>query len=311
MKKGIFSNKVSVILLALLVSMLWGTLFPMIKIGYSAFGIDTSNVASIILFAGLRFFISGIILLFIIGIPKKSFPFPEKKSFKAIFIVSMFTVVLHYILTYTGLSIIESSKSSVLKQIGFLVLPCLVFLFRKDDRFSIRKVIAAILGFMATIVISIDGFAFAFGLGEFLIIAASFSSAIGQVSAKHFYDKFSPSYIVAWGQLFGGAVMLGLGLVLGGRFGKIDITSIAVLAYICAASIISNLVWNTLIKYNDMSNLAILKSADPLFASIFSSILLHENIFKINYLLALIIISVAIALSNVNIKKMLERKKLK
>ena len=44
----------------------------------------------------------------------------------------------------------------------------------------------------------------------------------------------------------------------------ISLQSIAVLGYICFASITANLLWNTLIKYNDMSKLAVLKSMDPL-----------------------------------------------
>ena len=298
LKNKLFTNKISVVALALLVSLLWGSLFPMIKIGYRAFSIDTANVASIIMFAGLRFLVSGILLVAALGVQKKGFPAPEKGSFQAIFVVSMLTVVLHYIFTYTGLSLADSSKSSVLKQVGFLILPCLIFLVRKDDKFSLRKVIAAILGFIAVISINLDGMSLAFGMGEILIIAASFTSAIGQVSAKGYYNRFSPSYIVAWGQLFGGALMFAGGLIFGGKFGAINGASLAVLAYICAASIAANLIWNTLIKYNNISTLAVLKSADPLFASIFSGLLLGENILNLQFLFALLLICFAIVLSN-------------
>ena len=40
MKSNIFSNKIMTVLLAAIVSILWGTLFPMIKIGYRVFAID-------------------------------------------------------------------------------------------------------------------------------------------------------------------------------------------------------------------------------------------------------------------------------
>ena len=63
MKSNIFSNKVTAVLLAVIVSILWGTLFPMIKIGYKVFEIDNTEVASILLFAGVRFLISGLILV--------------------------------------------------------------------------------------------------------------------------------------------------------------------------------------------------------------------------------------------------------
>ncbi len=298
MKRNIFSNKITAVILAMIVSILWGTLFPTIKIGYRAFGIDNTRVASILLFAGMRFLISGIILVSADSIKKKRLCLPDKGQFLSVFIVSMLTVVVHYALTYTGLSLAESSKSSVLKQIAFLVVPGIAFLFRKEDHFSLRKVFAAVLGFAAVIAVNLEDTSFVIGVGEILIILASFSSMFGQMISKNVYDKHDPAYIVAHSQLFGGIVLVAAGVLFGGRIGTVTPQSIAVLGYICFASITANLLWNTLIKYNDMSKLAVLKSMDPLFASLFSALLLGENVWKPTYLLAVACIVLAIAVSN-------------
>ena len=298
MKKSIFSNKFTAVLVAMVVSMLWGTLFPTIKIGYRVFGIDSTQVAAILLFAGVRFLISGVILVGADSVRRKGVCLPTRKQFGSIFAVSMLTVVLHYAFTYSGLSLAESSKSSVLKQIAFLVVPAIVCFFRKDDRFSMRKLFAAMLGFMAVLAVSMDGTSFRLGAGEILIILASFSSMFGNLVSKNVYDKEDPVYIVAYGQLFGGIVLVAVGLLFGGRIGHISWESIGVLAYICAASITANLLWNTLIKYNDMSRLAVLKSMDPLFASLFSALLLRENIWKITYLVAVALVICAVLVSN-------------
>jgi len=106
------------------------------------------------------------------------------------------------------------------------------------------------------------------------------------------------AFNMPFGEFFGGALMFAGGLIFGGKFGATDGASLAVLAYICAASIAANLIWNTLIKYNNISTLAVLKSADPLFASIFSGLLLGENILNRQFLFALILICSAIVLSN-------------
>lgn len=298
MKSNIFSNKVTAVLLAAVVSMLWGTLFPMIKIGYKTFEIDNTEVASILLFAGVRFLISGIILVAMCSTKNKKLEFPKGKKLYSVLIVSMLTVVVHYALTYTGLSLADSSKSSVLKQIAFLIVPCISFLFRKDDKFSFYKVFAAILGFSSVIIINLEGMNLVFGMGEILIILASFSSMLGQMASKNIYDKYKPTYIVAYAQLSGGIILVISGLIFGGSIGKISLQSIAVLGYICFASITANLLWNTLIKYNDMSKLAVLKSMDPLFASLFSALLLGENILKPTYLAATVLIVTAIYVSN-------------
>ena len=298
MKSNIFSNKIMTVLLAAIVSILWGTLFPMIKIGYRVFAIDNSQVASILLFAGVRFLISGIILVAMCSTKNRKLELPTGNKLFSVFIVSMLTVVLHYAFTYLGLSLADSSKSSLLKQIGFLIVPCIAFLFRKDDKFSVHKIFAALLGFSSVIIINLQGMNFIFGLGEILIILASFCSMFGQMASKNVYDKYEPTYIVAYAQLMGGLILVIAGLLSGGSIGMISFESIGVLGYICAASITANILWNTLIKYNAMSKLAVLKSMDPLFASLFSALLLGENILKPTFLAATLLIIVAIYISN-------------
>jgi drug/metabolite transporter (DMT)-like permease len=307
MKNNIFSNKIAVVIWAAVVSMFWGTLFPMIKIGYRAFAIDNSQVASILLFAGVRFLISGIILVFVYSVKNKKLEVPSGNKLVAVLSVSMLTVVLHYAFTYLGLSLADSSKSSLLKQIGFLIVPCIAFLFRKDDKFSIRKMVAALLGFSSVIIINLQGMNLIFGLGEALIILASFSSMFGQMVSKNVYDKYKPTYIVAYAQLFGGIILVAAGLMFGGSIGRITLESIGVLAYICTASITANILWNTLIKYNKMSKLAVLKSMDPLFASLFSALLLGENILKPTYLVATVLTVSAIYVSNKTFKNKSEK----
>ena len=303
MKTNIFSNKVTAVILAVVVSILWGTLFPAIKIGYEAFEIDSTEVASILLFAGIRFFFSGLLLVGAESVRKRKLDLPNKDQFISICIVSLLTVVLHYAFTYIGLSLAESSKSSVLKQIAFLIVPAIAFLFRKEDRCSPKKILAAVLGFLAVLAVNIEGLDLVFGAGEWLIILASFCSMIGQMVSKNVYDKHEPTHIVAYSQLFGGASLLISGFLFGGGLGKINLQSIGVLTYICLASIIANLLWNTMIKYNDMSRLAVLKSMDPIFASLFSALLLGENILRPTYLAAIALIILAITINNYKRKK--------
>ena len=49
--------------LALLCCFLWGSAFPMVKIGYEMFSISESDTASQILFAGIRFALAGALVI--------------------------------------------------------------------------------------------------------------------------------------------------------------------------------------------------------------------------------------------------------
>ena len=77
-----------------------------------------------------------------------------------------------------------------------------------------------------------------------------------------------------------------------------DLRSTAVFTYICLSSIAGYCLWNYVLKSNSVSKMFIIKFAEPLFACIFGAVLLGEDIFKIQYLLSFIFVSVGIYLGN-------------
>ena len=293
-----FSNPLSSILFALLTCALWGSLFLFIKLGYSAFHIDSGDVPSILLFAGLRFTVSGIIMIALFSAMKKKALIPQKKDILPILVVSLFTIILHYFFTYMALSVGEGSKSAIIKQVGFLFLSCLSFLFIKSEHFSWKKLLCGLLGFFGIIVTNMDGGAFSFALGDALLIAASVCSVVGAVITKKTVQRTDPLILVTYSQLIGGALLCTLGLPLGGRITHVDLRATATFVYICAASIGAYAIWNVLVKYNALSKLSVIKFTEPLFAVIFSGLFLHENIMKWNYLIALVFMLTAILLDN-------------
>ena len=51
----LLQNKKIAYLTAIFCTLLWGTAFPFIKVGYSAFQIEESDSGSKLIFAGMRF----------------------------------------------------------------------------------------------------------------------------------------------------------------------------------------------------------------------------------------------------------------
>ena len=70
----------AVYILAIISCMLWGSAFPAIKTGYSLLAIAPEDTASQILFAGVRFALSGLIAIAIFSIPAKRLLVPKKKE---------------------------------------------------------------------------------------------------------------------------------------------------------------------------------------------------------------------------------------
>lgn len=67
---GVFTNPIIVSLSALLCCALWGSATPFIKMGYELL-LPERDVASTILFAGIRFFFAGILTVVIFSIGRK------------------------------------------------------------------------------------------------------------------------------------------------------------------------------------------------------------------------------------------------
>ena len=89
------------------------------------------------------------------------------------------------------------------------------------------------------------------------------------------------------------------GYILGGELTVSSTSSIILLIYLALISSVAYLLWAQLLKYNKVSKIEFFKFLIPVFGTILSGIILHEDIFRLNILLALILVSFGIALSNI------------
>ena len=294
---------IKTIFLSLFVMALWGSLFPMVKIGYEAFEINGSDIPSILMFAGTRFALCGIIICFIAFLKKDKIEAPKIKSISSILLIGLFSIILHYAFTYIGLSSTDSSKTALIKQLGSLIYVCFAFLFFKNETYSIWKIIGAIIGFFGIIAINFNPDGISFSFGDILIILASVCTVVASILSKKTLENNSPFWITGISQLSGGIVLISASLILGADFLSFDPKSLLVFTYICIASMIAYLLWNHILKTCELSNMFIIKFAEPLFACLFGAVLLGENIFKLQYLIAFILISAGIALGNKKVRK--------
>ena len=291
-------NTIISLFLALLVMALWGSLFPFVKIGYKAFGINPADTYNVILFAGLRFVVCGVILCLISSVRKEKIAQPKKKHLSLILLSGTFAIILHYAFTYIGLSYTDSSKTALLKQLAPLIYSCFAFLFIKDEKFSYVKIIGAIIGFSGILAINYTSNGFSFSVGDILIIAASVCSVVSSVLSKEIVKNTSPFCSTAISQLFGGIVLTVAAILLGADFPSFTLKATLVFTYICASSTIAYVLYGYLLRTSSVSRMFIIKFAEPLFACLFGAILLGEDIFKIQYLAAFVLISVGIMLGN-------------
>lgn len=288
-------RKINSLIMALLVMFLWGSLFPTVKLGYQAYGIQA--IGDLLLFAGVRFTICGVAICLFSGIRQKENFRPVKGAMGPILLSGLFAIILHYACTYTALNLTDSSKTAILKQVGALFYICFSALFFKEDKLTVRKLLGAVLGFAGIIAINLSSVGVVFQTGDALIIAASFCSVFANIISKKVFKRVEPITATGVSQLFGGVVLLAAGLAMGGQMSFTADRSALILLYICLASTFGYCIWFTIVKNGELSKLFIIKFAEPVFASVCGAVLLGENIFRIQYLAAFVLIALGICIS--------------
>ena len=203
----------------------------------------------------------------------------------------MLGIVVHYSLTYIGLTLVDSSKTAILKKVGELLYICFSFLIIREEKFAITKVIGTFIGFAGVIALNItpEG-KISFSLGDGMIILASIAAIAASLFCKKAIKKTSPIMVTGMSQLFGGIVLIVIAKLLNAPQISFTYKGTIMLGCICLASIVSYCIWYYAMGKVLLSKMYILKFAEPFFACVFGAIMLKENIFTLQYLFAFILI---------------------
>lgn len=297
------------LLVSFLVMLLWGLLFPTVKLGYRVFGIDT--VGDTLAFAGFRFLVCGVIITVFAAIKMPEQFKPLKKGWPQVLLAGLFAIVLHYACTYVGLRTTDGSKTAILKQLGAVFYICFAALFFPEDKLTLSKIGGLILGILGIFAINTDLSGFHFQLGDLLILGASFCTVFSNVISKKAFKTVTPIVLTGVSQVFGGVVLLAVGALSGGNIANVipgTAAQFGVFGMIATASVFSYCLWFMTVQKENLSKLFIIKFSEPLFAAVFGWILLGENIFKLNYLAAFVLICAGILVANYKKKVQAEHK---
>lgn len=287
---------------AMLCCLLWGSAFPLVKIGFSWLNISSEDIPTEILYAGLRFTLAGVIAIIITSLISGKFLRPTVKSLPKVFSLSMFQTILQYLFFYIGLSNTSGVKASVIEAMNVfvaLIVSCLIF---RMEKFTAAKIIGSIIGFAGVVIINVSKGDLAGGLtlkGEGFILISTVAYAFSSVLMKHWSGEENPMMMSAWQFLLGGIVMSILGFALGGRISGFDLKSILLLIYLASLSAIAYSLWASLLKYYPVSRIAVYGFMNPVFGFILSAFLLGESeAFGLKSIAALVLVCLGIYIVN-------------
>ena len=288
------------IISAILCNTLFGTAFPMIKIGYELFSV-TDDIFMKMLFAGIRFTIAGLLLLLFGTVKNKAVPkFPVNKLPLVILVAAVYTS-LQYTFFYTGLSNTSGASGSVINSSSVFMAVILAHFIYKDDKLTLLKFLGAIVGFGGVLfaVLSKESFASSISfMGEGLMMIAAFSSVIGSVLSKHATKTIESSTMALYNLLFGGVMLTLIGVIFTKDAFSISLQGILVLLYLSFVSAFGYTVQSKLFKEYSISKVSVYNFVIPVSGAFFSGIFLQENILRWEYLLALLLVSIGIVAVN-------------
>lgn len=300
--KTFLTSTLGILLLACLCCLLWGSATPAIKIGYEWFGIAANDIASRILFAGVRFILAGVLTAIFGSIIAKKPLFPQKNSWGMVCKLGMVQTVFQYIFFYMGLAYTTGVKSAIIngsQTFIAILLACLVFRYEK---LTVQKFLGCLIGFAGVIVINYDpsgltgGFTFK---GEGAILIAAIAYALSSALVKKYSQKESPVVLSGYQFIFGGIIMTICGLLMGGCLTGWSTKSIMLLIYLALISSVAYSVWGILLKHNPVGKVAVYSFTNPIFSVLLSFVFLHEtSSFGLELVLALALVCGGIFLVN-------------
>lgn len=179
--------------LALIIAnIIWGFASPIFKW-------SLTNISPFLL-AFLRFFIASIVFGIILRKQLK-LPIADKKDLRLLLIHALTGITGNITFFFLGLQLTLAMNVPVIASSQ----PIMVFLFAYvilKERFKLNKILGMIIGTLGILTIvlepiyynGLDGNAF----GNFLIILATISGAVGMITGRKLFEKYNPLVLMFW-----------------------------------------------------------------------------------------------------------------
>lgn len=196
-------NKINTIVWAVVACLLWSTAYAGIKIGL--------QYDSPFHFAGLRFMISGLLILPFTVRPSVYFRM-IRDYWKVVLMVTVLQTLINYSLFYHGLNLVPGALGAVIVGSQPLVTAIVASLLQSDDKLTRKKIFTVIAGLSGVILISAGRQAFHFGtaselIGIAMILGANTSLSVSNVIVSLRSRGLNP-FVLSSSSLFAGGVIL-------------------------------------------------------------------------------------------------------
>lgn len=266
---------------ALTAAVVWGWAYPLIKMGFEEFAITPDMTGNKILFAGVRFTFSGLIILAFAKAKRRSFAMRRKTDWWFMLLFALLNTTLHYSTFYIGLSFSAGARAAILNSLSVFLLVIMACIFFKSDRFTIGKVLGCVLGFAGILALNMGGaesghFTL---LGDGMIIVNALCSAVASLLTRSLIKRVDVFVGTGYSLGLGGLLLLVPSLLAGATMPQITWWGLVILLLLIGISALSFVLYNKLISCNPVGKVAIFNSLIPVVGAVTSCLCLGETFY--------------------------------
>ncbi len=190
--------------LAIVACLLWATPFAAIKIGL--------EYTTPLNFAGIRFFISGLLILPFIPDFRNKLKSLNKKSWKLIVQIALLQTTFLYGLFYTGIDYLPGALGAMLIGAQPLFAAIMAHLMMNNDKITWTKIVAILLGMLGVCVISLGRADFVLTstipLGVGILVLNNIVGSMGNVIVARDTREIPPRILASFSMILGGAILI-------------------------------------------------------------------------------------------------------
>ncbi|WP_217588028.1 DMT family transporter [Lentibacillus saliphilus] len=299
--KDLLTKKWAVISIAIFCAVLWGSAFPVLKIGYAEMQMAADDTMAKVVFAGIRFLMAGLILLIALMFIGRKYLRVTKRQWPFLIVFGIVQTAIQYFFFYNGLANTSGIQGAILVSSGTFFTVILAHFFYRNDRLNWQKVIGLLAGFTG-IVVANWGQSWSFGFqwnGEGYMIMAALTGAIGTIMAKEMAVGIHPFALTGWQLTIGSVVMLIIGLP-NLTPGAIVFTPFGwgLIIYSALLSAIAFALWYSLLKYNKAGEISIYKFMTPVSGALLSAFFVAGEVMNVMIIGALALVAAGIIAIN-------------
>lgn len=295
-KPSLLARPIALFVLATFCCLLWGSAYPAIKQGYAMFGIASHDVASQMVFAGIRFVAAGLLLL-LAGLVMGWDLRIRRENWVGLAGLGLSQTTLQYIFFYIGVANATGSKSSIMNTTGTFFSVLLAHFIYHNDRLSSRRMLGCVVGFVGVAAANYGptllqpDFTWA---GEGSIVLAAFLLSAATIYGKKLSQRMNAAVMTGWQMVIGGTVLLVGGWLAGGQISSFTPASSTLMVYMVLLSALAFSIWSALLKHNPIGRVTIFNFLIPVFGVALSAVFLGEDVLIWKNGVALLLVCIGI-----------------